>query len=280
MKLAKLRDGTEIFCIRKSEAVVLDHHIAGYLTHGITIERGDVVFDVGANIGLLGVRALQKYDSVRVFAFEPIPTIYDVLRANSERMDAERFTALPIGLGREPGTLTFTYYPNSPALSTSQPEMWDDSDNLSKAVIGSIKHPPPHMWWTKLLPAFVARLFARRMRQDSHDFECPIKTVSQIVAEYQLSRIDLLKIDCEGAELDVLLGIADADWPKIHKAVIEVHDIDGRLATVTDLLRQHGLSDIAIEQEKALEQTPLHNIYARRPAATASDNARADEQTS
>ena len=75
MKKTKLRDGTVIYCLRKPEAKMLDHHVEGYLQHGIAINDGDVIFDVGANIGVFGIRALQYGPNVKSYCFEPIPDI-------------------------------------------------------------------------------------------------------------------------------------------------------------------------------------------------------------
>ena len=82
---------------------------------------------------------------------------------------------------------------------------------------------------------------------------------------YKVERIDLLKIDCEGAEEEALLGLSEEDWARVDQAVIEVHDIDGRLNRIEVLLRDHGLTELTIEKEEALEKTLLSNIYAHRP---------------
>ena len=79
-----LSDGTPIHCLRKPEARMLDHHVDGYLQHGIAIADDAVVFDVGANIGVFGVRVLQKAKNVQVYCFEPIPEIFAVLEENSQ----------------------------------------------------------------------------------------------------------------------------------------------------------------------------------------------------
>ena len=42
-------------------------------------------------------------------------------------------------------------------------------------------------------------------------------TVSDLIRNHGLARIDLLKIDVEGAELDVLRGIAHKDWQLIRQ---------------------------------------------------------------
>ena len=60
MTKTTLNDGTPVFCLRKPEAKMLDHHVDGYLQNGISINDNDVVFDVGANVGVFGLRAIQK----------------------------------------------------------------------------------------------------------------------------------------------------------------------------------------------------------------------------
>ena len=92
-------------------------------------------------------------------------------------------------------------------------------------------------------------------------------TLSDVIRTHEISRVDLLKIDCEGAEEEALLGLSEADWGIIDQAVIEVHDIDGRLQRVVDLLNLHGLTEQVVEKEEALENTRLSNVYAHRPRA-------------
>jgi hypothetical protein len=89
-------------------------------------------------------------------------------------------------------------------------------------------------------------------------------TVSQLMSDQALTHVDLLKIDCEGAELAVLIGVQEADWPRIEQVVAEVHDRNGRLDQITDLLRRNGLTQIHIEHEEGFENTNLYNVYATR----------------
>lgn len=55
-----------------------------YLQHGVKIVRGDTVVDVGANIGLFSLLALNEGAGV-VVAIEPIPNIAKVLELNLSR---------------------------------------------------------------------------------------------------------------------------------------------------------------------------------------------------
>ena len=87
--------------------------------------------------------------------------------------------------------------------------------------------------------------------------------VQEIVAQFGIGRIDLLKIDVEQAEADVLAGILDADWPRIRQLAAEVHDLDGRLAAIVSELRGRGF-EVETEQEPAFRDGPLHMLYAIR----------------
>lgn len=53
-------------------------------------------------------------------------------------------------------------------------------------------------------------------------------------------RIDILKVDVEGAEIDVVRGISRDDWAKVQTAVIEVHDIDDNLDQLRSILMKNG----------------------------------------
>lgn len=53
-------------------------------------------------------------------------------------------------------------------------------------------------------------------------------SLSDLFEEYGIERIDFLKIDCEGAEYDILYGSADKAIEKVQKISMEYHDLDDR----------------------------------------------------
>lgn len=268
MRAATLSDGLQVWCLRKSEAAVLDHHVQGYLDHGIEVHDGDTILDVGANIGIFGVRAVQMREGVRVFALEPVPDIFAVLEKNAADHGGGRLMPLNCGAAEKNGRTRFTYFPRSPALSTSDPEAWDENPGeFEEAVAGATRTAP--MWYARLVPRFLSGLVARHLRGGAKEVDAELRTLSDIIDEHTIERVDLLKVDCEGAELPALLGIRDEHWPRVDKVVVEVHDRNGRLDTIRGLLEKHGISNITVETEDGFEQTRLVNIFATRPQATA-----------
>jgi hypothetical protein len=91
-----------------------------------------------------------------------------------------------------------------------------------------------------------------------------MRTLSEVISEFGVGRIDLLKVDVEKAELDVLNGITGEDWPKIQQVVVEVHDLDHRVEATTKLLRAAGLCSISVEQPPTLKDTNIFTIFAMR----------------
>lgn len=70
------------------------------------------------------------------------------------------------------------------------------------------------------------------------------------------------KIDVEGAELAVLDGIAETDWPVIRQVAVETHT-DRLRQQVTDCLTAHGFE---VEADLGLSSVAgVSDVYARRP---------------
>ena len=267
MTLTTLNDGQRVHCIQRAEARVLDQHVSGYFNHGVALRDGDIVLDVGANVGVFALRAVTRFPNVKVYAFEPVPSIFAALDANARDFGGGRLIPLNFGTSNAPGELRFTYFPRSPALSTSAPEVWEQNPGVfADAVKGAAASSD--LWYARLVPGFLSGLIAKYLRGGGQEVVCPLRTLSQVIREQNIPRIDLLKVDCEGAELATLQGIEDEHWPLIRQVVAEVYDQDDRLNVVREMLLSRGLSQITIEQERGFEGLPLHNIFAVRPEAT------------
>jgi hypothetical protein len=94
--------------------------------------------------------------------------------------------------------------------------------------------------------------------------EIAIVPVSKIIDELQLDRVDLFKIDVEGSERDVLMGLNEKDWPKIRQIVLEVHDSPKTLPEIVEQLERHGFRVTAVPEEKTGEISGTTMAYATR----------------
>eukprot|EP00775_Hariotina_reticulata_P006323 gene6323-6558_t len=107
--------------------------------------------------------------------------------------------------------------------------------------------------------------FEQAIMRDVTSISCDVVTVSQLIQDYNLSTIDLLKVDVERAEWQVLQGIQQQHWPLIQQVAMEVHDLNGRLDAVVQLLyQQGGFKTVSWEQEPQMLGTTLYNVYAVR----------------
>tara|TARA_B100000780_G_C20677310_1_gene269549 strand:- start:11 stop:367 length:357 start_codon:yes stop_codon:yes gene_type:complete len=82
-----------------------------------------------------------------------------------------------------------------------------------------------------------------------------LDTVSSIISKYEITTIDLLKIDVEGFEESVLEGIVDKDWIKIQHATLEVEDFKA-CKRVTKLLESKGF----VVDSEASERKANHRV--------------------
>jgi amino acid adenylation domain-containing protein/non-ribosomal peptide synthase protein (TIGR01720 family)/FkbM family methyltransferase len=99
---------------------------------------------------------------------------------------------------------------------------------------------------------------------ESKRIVCKTKTLSQIIAQEKISKIDLLKVDVENSEHLVIDGLSDSDWDKIENIIIEVHDLDGRLENIKALLARKGYTTYVEKEEMLSKDDILYNLFAIR----------------
>ena len=254
MRQLNLPDGLEVFSLNADETRFVHGEVFGarcYLQHGIELRDGDCVFDVGANIGMATVFFHKERRGVRIFAFEPSPAAFECLKANIELHGADA-RAFECGLSREPGTAEFTFYPANSVMSGFHADLETDRA-ATKTFMVNCGFAPRHA------ELFLGSKFKKVT------FPCRLRTLSEIVDEEHVARIDLLKVDVEKSEREVLAGIRAEHWDLIGQVVVEVHDELGALAEVHDLLATHGF-ETTTEQDPQLKGTTLFSVFAsRRP---------------
>jgi FkbM family methyltransferase len=228
------------------------------------------VVDVGANIGMFSLEVLKRCGGdVRLLAVEPAPEPFASLERNiRELFPASRVTLLRCALADRFGQATFYYRPRMPAISSLQSKTPGDSEVLFEGVLQA---PPAEC--RALFPRFPRTLRkaflhigTRWIAAKVVETPCAVETVSRVLREHGIERVDFLKIDVEGAELDVLRGIEQDDWPKIQRLAVEVHDLDGRVQTIRGMLERAGFEHFEVSQEWPFAGTEIWMLHARRAA--------------
>jgi amino acid adenylation domain-containing protein/FkbM family methyltransferase len=258
--LYELPNGMTIAYLNQSETDFMYREIferRSYLKHVIALEEGACIFDVGANIGLFTLQVGQICNNAKIYAFEPIPPVSEILRLNTSlyKIDVDVFDH---GLGSETGLASFSFYPFVSILSGLFANTSEDHETVKNFLLDqALKNNELEMSNEQIDELLQERLI-------SEQFTCPIKTLSQVIHENEIEKIDLLKLDVEKSELDVLKGIREEDWPKIQQVVMEVHDTHNRLSEITGLLQGHGF-EVKVDQDTELMRTNLYNLYAVGP---------------
>lgn len=262
--LCVLPDGSPVAHLNKNETDYIYNEVfvlQAYLRHGITIDDGDCLVDAGANIGLFTVFASRLARDLRVISFEPNPAAFACLQANAEAWGSA-VKCLPLGLSRENKSAKLTFFEGLSLLSG----FYADAATEREVVKNYVFNQESESRTNGRLAVEIGELIDDRLHAKSVSTQ--VRTLSSVIAEEGIDRIDLLKINVEKSELDVLLGLSPADWPKIRQLVIEV-DQQESLEPITTLLERQGF-EVLVEQDPLLRRTELCYVYAIRPSAAGS----------
>jgi amino acid adenylation domain-containing protein/FkbM family methyltransferase len=256
-----LPNGAAVAHLNKNETDYLYQEIfcrQAYLRHGIDINDGDCVFDVGANIGLFMLYVNHVYKNSSIYGFEPNPVVYERLRANASLYfpNARLFN---IGLSNETKSSCFTFFRGFSLLSGFYPD-----PETEKRVVKTFMRNEQKNGASEMIELINQADDILDARFSSEAFTVQLNRLSSIIESEHIDSIDLLKINAEKSELDVLNGIGEKNWQKIKQVVLEV-DLEEHLPVVISLLETHGF-EVAVEQDGRLDGTPLCYVFAIKPA--------------
>lgn len=224
-----------------------------YLKHGITLKQDSCVIDIGANAGFFNVFLNILSKNITVYAFEPIPEVYHYLVANRELYNIKG-KAFQLAILDKETEIDFNYFPDVTIVSGIS----DDRIKVKDVVRSYIQNSQEE----ELLPEEMESLLEAKL--ESKRIRCKTKTISQIIEEENIEKIDLLKIDVENSEHLVIGGLLDEDWDKVQSVIIEVHDLEGRLNSIKTLLEEKGFHTYVEKEEMLSKDDILYNLFALR----------------
>jgi FkbM family methyltransferase len=253
-----LPSGLAVFHLNKDETEHLYRQIFEsniYLRHGIALPGEACVLDVGANIGLFTLFVHCVCEHPRVLAFEPSPPAFEELRRNTE-LYGLAVELLPCAASDREGTAPFTIYPRASVMSGLYADPVGEERLFRTFAQEQLHELDDPQLLAEVLDEMAAGRFTVKV------VERPLRTVSSVMKEHGIERVDLLKVDAEKSELDIFSGLTPEDWSKILQVVTEVHSDEGLVAVVT-LLKAQGFAVIT-EQDATMRATGIHHVYARR----------------
>jgi len=166
--------------------------------------KDPLVIDVGAYVGAYSLRACRGGASV--IALEPDPENYSVLKANLELNGCDKVKPLMVAAGSKEGMVNL-YWGKFYTTSSIVPSFYDATSEIKA-----------------------------RVRVDTLD---SILSREGLLPE---SRIDFIKVDVEGAEVDVLKGASEV-LKRVAYLLVEVRNEN--LGEVSRLLKEKGFRKLA-----------------------------------
>lgn len=155
---------------------------------GYDISAHDIVVDVGANIGAFAVYAASQACHGLVVAVEPVADSYRLLLENLQLNRCGHVRARRAALVGQRARVRVYLSPAGAGCHSILPELAGRPDRFED-VDGL--------------------------------------TLADLFDEYQLPRCDLLKLDCEGAEFDVLQSLTPPLARRVRRIVLEYHTSPG-----------------------------------------------------
>ena len=132
----------------------------------------NTILDIGANTGIYGLVAQALNPSAKVFCFEPLPAVYNLLVKNIHKNSFLIRSEM----------LALSNYSGSAKIYLNKGESFAYSVTVNKNTLN---------------------------HNNFDELEIQTSTLSEYIFKHKINHIDLMKIDVEGHEIEVLEGMKD-----------------------------------------------------------------------
>ena len=172
-----------------------------------TPRAGHTVLDIGANIGFFAIYLQSLAPGIHVHCFEPGEDARSRLEMNIKGNQLESLVSV---------------YPVAVFDAETTVELKEAALSAHRSLFAS-----PYV----------------EVQRSASVTAVPLQRALELAGT---ERVDLLKIDVEGAEIEIAEGAAAGCWEKIERVVVEYHDLlrPGCLERVSQLLRSRGYRGI------------------------------------
>jgi len=156
-----------------------------YERYGPAVRNGWTVVDVGAGVGEFCIQVARRHPDCRIYAFEPGAEAFALLRENVDLNAVGNVRIFPRAVGARAGESVLYRPAGARARASTAPAAG---------------------------------------RAGEAGTRVPTTTLGEIFRDLDIPRCDFLKMDCEGAEYDILMDADAATLDRIAHMSIEYHD--------------------------------------------------------
>ena len=192
-----------------------------YNQHGIKVEEGDTVVDIGAHIGVFSTYAAELNKTGKIFAFEPFSENYTMLEQHKVLNKKENLTTYNKAVARATGKQTLYLSPNS--------NTGGHSFHLTK--------------------------------NSDREIEVETTTLRAFCDQNNIGTIDFLKLDCEGAEFEILQADKSI-LDNVKKIVLECHPYEhNTVMSMMALLKERGFK---VYRDSSVSDEQIQMLYGKK----------------
>lgn len=163
---------------------LLDHY---YERCGFPIGQGWTVVDIGGGVGDFTILAAASHPGNTVYAYEPTPSSFTLLEKNTRLNQINNIHSFANGVWSRDGELSIDTGVGEPVQFISRAVTQGETLPSGKVVVKSYSLP-------------------------------------SLFENNGIQRCDLMKLDCEGAEYEILFKAPDDMLARIDRIVMEYHD--------------------------------------------------------
>jgi len=178
-------------------------------------KKDKIVVDLGANEGYYALGMKANNPQLKIISVEPAPETFQILKKNIRGNRLKDVVLINKAVSSKNGKISFEIVPEVTAIGSLniglQKRSWLDKKKIKKITVSSI-------------------------------------TLPELCRQLKINKIDILKIDVEGAELDILKS-SRSIMKHVKKAVIEKHAPQITKGCI-EFMKNNGFKLILQEKER------------------------------
>lgn len=179
------------------------------------------IVDIGANAGYFTIFSLLKFTKPSILAYEPIPVNYAQLERHRDLNRVQNIKSFPLAISGHCGEIQLSFDAS-------------DSFTTSATMFSSGINAPDYLNVKSI-------------------------TLQRIFEDNVINKCDLVKIDCEGAEYDILYSCSPEILKRVDQIAMEVHPGKGKNQNI-------GAMELFLQSQGFItRQRPVGKLWAWRP---------------